>query len=163
MAREFKLRESVLVEDQKQWKNMEVVKQEDQRFLKHKGKFYGYCHSCHKFGHKAADYRTKGKDQILSWKQDTKIEDDKGQVIRIPHGKIWRKNLDYENSEETQISNISEVYKDDDQHNNAINKNEIHYEGKQDGDVKEYTDEDKDEGNEEGYSDDCGILFKDPS
>ena len=96
------------------------MKQEDQIFLKHKGKFYGYCHCCHKFGHKAANCKTKGKDQILSWKQDTKIEDDKGQVIRIPHGKIWRKNLDYENSEETQISNISEVSKDDNEHNSAI-------------------------------------------
>ena len=28
----------------------------------------------------------------------------------------------------------------------------------QDGDVKEYTDEDENEGDEEGYSDDCGIL-----
>ena len=85
------------------------------------------------------------------------IEDDKGQVIRIPHGKIWRKNLDYENSEETQISNISEVSKDDDEHNSSINKNVIHYEENQDGYVKEYTDEY--EGDEEGYSDDCGIFF----
>ena len=37
-----------------------------------KGKLYGYCHCCHKFGHKDADYRTKGKDQILRRKQDTK-------------------------------------------------------------------------------------------
>ena len=40
----------------------------------------------------------------------------------------------------------------------AINKDDIHYEEKKDGDVKEYTDEDEDEGDEEGYSD-CGILF----
>ena len=75
----------------------------------------------------------------------------------MPHGKVWRKKLDYENSTETQISNISEASKDDDEHNSAINKNDIHYKENQDGDVKEYTDED--EGDEEGYSDDCGILF----
>ena len=39
----------------------------------------------------------------------------------------------------------------------AINKDDIHYEEKQDGHVKEYTD--KEEGDEEGYSDDCGIVF----
>ena len=67
--------------------------------------------------------------------------------------------LYYKDSEETQISNISEVSKDDDEHNSVIDKNDIHYEEKQHGDVKEYTDEDEDEGDEEGYSDDCGILF----
>ena len=77
----------------------------------------------------------------LRRKQDTNIEYDKGEVSRIPHGKIWRKKSDYENSEETQISNISEVSKDDDEHNSAINKNGIHYKEKKDGDVKEYTDE----------------------
>ena len=91
MARECKLRKSVSVEAYKQWKKMEFVKQEDQRFLKHKGKFYGYCHCCHKFGHKAVDCRTKGKYQSLRRKQNIKTEDDKGQVSRIPHGKIWRK------------------------------------------------------------------------
>ena len=136
---------------------MEVVKQEDQIFLRHKGKFYGYCHCCHKFGHKAADYRTKGKDQSLRRKQNTNTEVDKGQVSRIPHGKIWRKNSDYEKSEETQVSNINEVSKDDDEYNSAINKDDIHYEEKKDGDVKEYTN--KDEGDEERYSDDCGIFF----
>ena len=40
MARECKLRKSVLVEAQKQWNNMEVVKQEYQIFPKHKGKLY---------------------------------------------------------------------------------------------------------------------------
>ena len=67
---------------------MEVRKQEDQRYIKHKGKFYGYCHCCHKFGHKDADYGTKEKDQSLRRKQDTNMEDDKGQVRRIPHGNI---------------------------------------------------------------------------
>ena len=121
---------------------MEVVKQEDQIFLKHKGKFYGYYHCCHKFGHKVVDCRTKGKDQTLRRKQEINKEDDKGKVSRIPHGRISRNNSDYENSEETQISNISEVSKDDDEHNSAINKNE-----------------DEGEGDEEVYSDDCGILF----
>ena len=88
-------------------------------------------------------------------KQDTNTKDDKGQVREILYGKIWRKKLDYMNSEETQISNISEVSKDDDEHNSAIIKNDLHYKEKQDGDVEEYIDE----GNEEGYSDDCGILF----
>ena len=73
----------------------------------------------------------------------------------IPHGNMWRKKLDYKDSKETQISNISEVSKDDDENNSSIDKNDIYYEEKQDGDVKEYTDEDEDE---EGYSD-CGILF----
>ena len=116
---------------------MEVVKQEDQIFLKPKGKFfYGYHHCFHKFGHKDVDCRTKGKDQSLRRKHDTNTEDGKGQVSRIPHGKIWRKKSDSENSEEMQLSNISEVSKDDDEHNRDINKNDIHYEEMQDGDVK---------------------------
>ena len=130
---------------------MEFLKQEDQRFLKNKGKLYGYYHCCHKFGHKVVDCRTRGKDQSLRRNQDTNTEDDKGQVRRIPHGKTWRKNLYYKNSKEKQISNISEVSKDDDEHNSAIDKKDIHYEEKQDGNVKEYTY--KDEGDEEGYSD----------
>ena len=109
---------------------MEAVKQEDQRFLNHKGKFHGYCHCCHKFGHKAVDCRTKGKYQSLRRKQDTNTNDNKGQVSRIPHEKIWKKKSDNKNSEETQISNISEVSKDDDEHNSAIYKNDIHYEEK---------------------------------
>ena len=59
-----------------------------------------------------------------------------------------------------QFPNISEVSKDDgDEHNSAIDKNDIHFEENQDEDVKEYTNEDEDEGYEEGYSDDCGIIF----
>ena len=91
-------------------------------------------------------------------KQDTNTEDDGSQVSRTPHGKMWKKKSAYKDSEETQISNISEVSKDDNEHNSAIGKNDIHYEEKQDGDVKEYNDEDEGEGDEEGYSD-CGILF----
>ena len=61
MDREFELKKSVSVESQKQWKKMEVVKQEDKRFFKDKGKLYGYFHFCHKFGYKDTTCRTKGK------------------------------------------------------------------------------------------------------
>ena len=91
-------------------------------------------------------------------KQDTNTKYDGIKVSKTHHGKIWKKKSDYEDSEETQISNISEVSKDYNEHNSAIDKNDIHYEENQDGDVKEYTDEDEYEGDEEGYSD-CGILF----
>ena len=79
MARECKLRKSVSVEVKKQWKKMEVVKKEDQRFPIYKGKLYGYCYCYHMFGHKAADCRTKGKYQNLRRKQYTNTKDDKGQ------------------------------------------------------------------------------------
>ena len=49
---------------------------------------------------------------------------------------MWRRKDDSKDVEEIKISNISEVSKDDDEHNNAINKTDIHYEGKKDGDVK---------------------------
>ena len=55
---------------------------------------------------------------------------------------MWRRKEDSKDIEEIKISNISEVSKDDDEHNSAINKNE-----------------DEGEGDEEVYSDDCGILF----
>ena len=54
---------------------------------------------------------------------------------------------------------MSEASKDDDEYNSAIDKNDIHCEEKQDGDVKEYTDEDENEVDEYTYSDYCGILF----
>ena len=73
------------------------------------------------------------------------------------HGNMWRRKEDSNDVEETNISNISEIYKDNDEHNRGINKDDILYEEKQDGDIKEYTN--KDEGNEEGCSDDYGILF----
>ena len=50
----------------------------------------------------------------------------------------WKIKSDYKDSEETQISNISE---DDVEHN----KNGIHFVGKQDEDVKEYTNGDEDD------------------
>ena len=73
-------------------------------------------------------------------------------------GKYGGKSQIMRTQKKHKVSNISEVSKDDDEHNSAINKNDNHYEEKQYGDVKEYTDEDEDEGDEEGYSD-CGILF----
>ena len=83
-----------------------------QRFLKYKGKFYGYCHCCHNFGHKAVDSITKGNYQSPRRKQDINTSNDRRSVSKIPHGKMWMKRLDYEDSEKTQISNISEVFKD---------------------------------------------------
>ena len=58
--------------------------------------------------------------------------------------------------EEIKISNINEVSKDDHEHNYAIDKKGFHYKEKQDGDVKGYTD--KNEGDEEECSDECGIV-----
>ena len=42
MARGCKLRKIVSVEVHRQWKNMEVVKHEDQIFTIYKGNFYDY-------------------------------------------------------------------------------------------------------------------------
>ena len=105
---------------------MEVGKQKHQRFLK--GNFYGYFYCCHKFGHKDANYGTKGKEKSFRRKKDTNTKDDGIQVRRIHHGNMWKKKSDYQDSKETQISNIGEVSKDDNEHNSAINKNDIHYE-----------------------------------
>ena len=62
-----------------------------------------------------------------------------------------------EASKETQVSIINEVYVVDVEYNEVTNKNDTHHEGKLLSDVEEYTT--KDEGDEEGYSDDCGIIF----
>ena len=78
-------------------------------------------------------------------------------VRRIPNGKIWRRKENSKDVEEINISNINEVSKDNDEHNRGINKDSILYEEKKDGDIKEYND--KDEVDEEGCCDDCGILF----
>ena len=134
---------------------MEFVKQKDQRFLKYKGKFFGYCHCCHKFGHKAVDFTTKGKDQSLRRKQDTNTLNDRRPIRRVPHGNMWRRNSDYKDSEETKISNINEASKDDDELNSSIDKNDIHYEGKQDEDVKEYTNGNEDDDEEYSYDGEC--------
>ena len=107
MARECKLRKSDSVEAQKQWKNMEVLKQEDQIFLIYKGKFYRYCYLCHKFGHKVVDCRIKGKDQ------STKSKRQRRSVSSVTHGKIWRIKLDGKDSEETKTPNHNKVSKDE--------------------------------------------------
>ena len=44
-------------------------KQKNQRFSKHT--FYGYCHCCHKFGHKADDCRINEEDEGMIRKEDT--------------------------------------------------------------------------------------------
>ena len=98
--------------------------------------FFGYWHWCYKFGHKVVDCRTRVKDQSLRRNQDTNTSNDRRPVSRVPHGKMWWRKSYYKDSEETKISNISEASKDDDEHNSAIDKNDIHYEGKQDEDVK---------------------------
>ena len=49
---------------------------------------------------------------------------------------MWRRKEDYKYSEETKIPSINEVSKDD----SVLDKNDIHYDEKQDEDVKEYTD-----------------------
>ena len=59
--------------------------------------------------------------------------------------------------EETQVSVINEFSVVDVEDNEIIDKNDTHHEGKILSDVEEYTD--KYEGDEEGCSDYCGILF----
>ena len=80
-------------------------------------------------------------------------------VSRIPHGKMWRRKEDSKYVEEINISNISEVSKDNVENNEVIDKNDIHHEGKLRSDVEEYPNVDKDERDEEGDGD-CGIYFK---
>ena len=86
----------------------------------------------------------------------TKEQRNKKPVSRVSLGKIWRRKEYSKYIEEIKISNISEVSIDNDEHNYATNKKGIHYKEKQDGDVKGYTN--KNEVDEEGCSDDCGIL-----
>ena len=57
-------------------------------------------------------------------------------VSKIPHGKMWRRKENSKYVEEIKISNISEVSKDNNEHNRGINKDDILYEEKQDGDIK---------------------------
>ena len=131
MDRECKLtsptKKKATVEVKKQrkgWKK-EFVKQKDQRFHKYKIKLYGYFHCCHKFGHKVADCRIERKYQGLKRQRNRRY------MSTIPYGNMWRRNLDYKDLEETKIPSINEVSKDDVEHNSAINKNDIHYDGKQ--------------------------------
>ena len=99
--------------------------------------------------------RVKGEIQRMKSKQDTNTEHGEGQVNSTPHEKVWMKEL--EALEETQISVINEVSIVDVEINEVIDKRDNHHEGKLLSHVEEYTD--KDEGDEEGCSDDCGILF----
>ena len=48
---------------------------------------------------------------------------------------MWRRKEDSKDVEEIMISNISEASKDNDEHNRSINKDDILYEEKQDGDI----------------------------
>ena len=111
------------------------MNRKSQIFLKYEGSFYGYCHYCHKFGHKAINCRTKIKDLSRETKKQTRL------VSRIPHGNMWRRKEDSKGEEETNISNIKEVSQDDEEHNSVVDENGIHYDGKKDEDVKEHTDE----------------------
>ena len=91
MARECKLRKNSSIkvqEKRKGWKRMEAVKQKGQGFLKYEGSFYGYCHYCHKFGHKVVDCRTKRKYLSKESKKQTRS------VNRVPHGNIWKRKED---------------------------------------------------------------------
>ena len=103
MARECKLRENASIEGQeqkKEWKKMKY-----QRFLNHKGRFYGDFHYCHKFGHKVVGCRIKRKDLSKESKKQTRS------VSRLPHGKMSRRKEDSKVIEEIKISKISEVSK----------------------------------------------------
>ena len=93
---------------------------EDQRLLKHKGIFYGYCHYCHKFGHKAINYRTKRKSLSREFEKQTRS------VSRVPHGNMWRRNEESKDIEEINISNMCKISKVDDEQNSSIDKNDIH-------------------------------------
>ena len=76
-------------------------------------------------------------------------------MSKVPHGKMWRRKLNYKYSQETKIPSINEVSKDHVKHNSVVDKNDIHHDGKQDEDVKEYTDGDEDD--EEEYN--GGFVF----
>ena len=101
-------------------------------------------------GHKVINCRTKRKYLSRESKKQTRS------VSKVPHGKMWRRKEDSKDIEEINISNISGVSKDDDEHNYATDKKGIRYKEKQDVYVKGYTD--KNEGDEEGCSDDYGII-----
>ena len=76
-------------------------------------------------------------------------------MSRVPHGNMWRRKLDYKDSKVTNIPSINEVSKYD----SVVDKNDIHYDEKQDEDVKEYTNGDDEyiDGDDEGkYNDGAG-------
>ena len=88
-------------------------------------------------------------------KEDTNADHGEGQANSTTPDKVWMKEL--EASEETQLSVINRFQVVDVENNGVTDKNDTHHEGKILSDVEEYTN--KDEGDEEGYNDDCGILF----
>ena len=60
---------------------------------------------------------------------------------------MWRRNLDYKDSQETQSTSIDGISKYD----SVVDKNGIHYDEKQDEYVKEYIDgHDEEEYNDDG-------------
>ena len=93
--------------------------------------------------------KNQGTDQSLRRKQDTNTSNDRRPVSRVPHGKMWRRKLDYKDSEETKITSINEVSKDD----SVVDKNDIHYDEKKNEDVKEHTNVYEDD--EEEYNGGC--------
>ena len=121
-----------------------------------KEKFHGYCHCCHKFGHKVADCRVRGENQRMKREQNTNAEHGEGQVNSTPPKKVWMKEL--EASEETQLSVINEISIVYVENNEVIDKNDTHHEGKLLSDVEEYPNADKDERDDEGEND-YGIYF----
>ena len=110
---------------------MEAVNQKSQIFLKYEGSFYGYCHFCHKFGHKVVECRIKRKDLSKESKKQTRS------VSRVPHGNMWRRKAKSKGEEEKKISNIKEVSQDDVKHNSVVDNNNIHYNGNHDEDIEE--------------------------
>ena len=50
-------------------------------FRRYANEFYGYCHHCHKFGHKATDCRIKEEDQGLKRKEVNNISNRKRIII----------------------------------------------------------------------------------
>ena len=58
-------------------------KHKNQIFSKHT--LYGYCHYCHKFGHKADDCRIKEEDEGIIRKEDTNISNGKILICFICH------------------------------------------------------------------------------
>ena len=76
------------------------MKQKGQRSLKNEGSFYGYCHCCHKFGHKVVGCRIKRKYLSKESKKQTRS------VSRVPHGNMWRRKENSKYEQETKISNI---------------------------------------------------------
>ena len=113
---------------------MAVRKQRDQRHPVDKEKFHGYCHCCHKFGHKVADCIFKGENQRMKRKPDTNAERGEGQANGTPPEKVWMKEL--EASKETQFSVINEVSVVDVDNNEVIDKKDTRHEGKLLSDVE---------------------------